>query len=86
METSVKTDYVGTGCLYQDVTGQVISIYDPTEVDQNLWDGIDLSHAGGRDYSEDFVSLWTVNKRDTEAEGRHPLKPKADGKLPVVNI
>lgn len=48
--------------------------------------GIDLSHAGCRDFSEDTVRLWAVNKLDAETEGRHPLKPNADGKLPVVNI
>ncbi len=37
METIVKTDYVGTGCRYQDVTGQAISIYNLTELDQNQW-------------------------------------------------
>lgn len=47
---------------------------------------IHLSHAGCRDFSEDSVHLWAVNKLDAEAEGRHPLKPNSDGKLPVVNI
>lgn len=86
--TDSKTDYVGTGRLYKDDTGQAISIYDLAELDQNQWlvVGIDLSHAGCREYSEDTVYLWAVNKLDAEAEGRSPLKPNADGKLPVVSI
>ena len=87
-DTDFKTDYVGTGRLYKDDTGQAISIYDLSELDPNQWMvvGIDLSHAGCREHSEDTVRLWAVNKLDAEAEGRHPLKPNVDGKLPVVNI
>lgn len=87
-DTNFKTDYVGTGRLYKDDTGQAIKIYDLAELDRNQWMvvGIDLSHAGCRDFSEDTVHLWAVNKLDAEAEGRHPLKPNSDGKLPVVNI
>lgn len=88
MDTGSRADYVGTGRLYKDDTGQAISIYDLAELDPNQWMvvGIDLSHAGCREYSEDVVYLWAVNKLDAEAEGRHPLKPNADGKLPVVSI
>ena len=88
METNFKTDYVGTGRLYKDDTGQATSIYDLAGLDPNQWMvvGIDLSHAGCRDHSEDSVHLWAVNKLDAEAEDRQPLKPNADGKLPVVNI
>ena len=87
-DTSFKTDYIGTGRLYKDDTGQAISIYELTELDPNQWMvvGIDLSHASCREHSKDTVRLWAVNKLDAEAEGRHPLKPNADGKLPVVNI
>lgn len=87
-ETNFKSDYVGTGRLYKDDTGQAVSIYDLAELDENLWMvvGIDLSHAGCRSRSEDAVYLWAVNKLDAEANGRHPLKPNADGKIPVVNI
>lgn len=79
---------LGTGRLYKDDTGQAVSIYDLAELDENLWMvvGIDLSHAGCRSRSEDAVYLWAVNKLDAEANGRHPLKPNADGKIPVVNI
>lgn len=48
--------------------------------------GIDLSHAGCRKWSEDSVYLWAANKLNAEAEGRHPLQPNSDGKLPVVRI
>ena len=48
--------------------------------------GIHLSHAGCREFSEESVDLWAVNKLDAEVEGRRPLKPKSDGKLPVLNI
>lgn len=87
-ETNFKSDYVGTGRLYKDDTGQAVSIYDLAELDENLWMvvGIDLSHAGCRSLSEDAVYLWAVNKLDAKANGRHPLKPNADGKIPVVNI
>lgn len=88
MDTGSRTDYVGTGRLYKDDTGQAIRIDDLAELDSNQWMvvGIDLSHAGCREHSEDTVRVWAVNKLDAEAEGRHPLKPNADGKLPVVNI
>ena len=87
-DTNFRTDYVGTGCLYKDDTGQAISIYDLAELDPNQWMAarIHLSHAGCRDFSEDSVHLWAVNKLDAEVEGRYPLKPNSDGKLPVVNI
>lgn len=88
VSTEFRTDYVGAGRLYKDDTGQAISIYDLAELDQNQWQvvGIDLSHAGCREFSEDTVYLWAVNKLDAEAEGRSPFTPNADGKLPVVNI
>ena len=87
-DTNFKTDYVGTGRLYKDDTGQAISIYDLAELDPNQWMvvGIDFSYAGCRDFSEDTVRLWAVNKLDADAGGRDPLKPNSDGKLPVVNI
>lgn len=87
-DTNFKTDYVGTGRLYKDDTRQAINIYDLAELDPNQWMvvGVDLSHAGCREHSEDTVHLWAVNKLDAEAEGRHPLKPNTDGKPPVVSI
>ncbi|MFW8574907.1 hypothetical protein [Corynebacterium pseudodiphtheriticum] len=88
MDKGFKTDYIGNGRLYKDDTGQAISIYDLAELDQDQWIvvGIDLSHAGCRDYSKDTVYLWAVDKVDAEAAGRHPLQPDADGNLPVVKI
>ena len=88
LDKEFKTDYIGIGRLYKDDTGEATSIYDLAELDQNQWMvvGIDISHAGCRKWSEDSVYLWAVNKLNAEAEGRHPLEPNSDGKLPVVNI
>lgn len=64
MDGNFKTDYVGTERLCKDGTGQAISIYDLAELDPDQWMvvGIDLPHAGCREYSEDVVYLWAVNK------------------------
>lgn len=85
---SYKSDWVGKARLYDDLTNQSVPLEDLAGLDGSKFMivGMDLHAAGCRPHSSDSVYLHVVDLEAAKREGRSPLEPNSDGKIPVISV
>ncbi|MBI9001358.1 hypothetical protein M0E87_12270 [Corynebacterium sp. CCM 9185] len=88
VDFNYKSDWVGRARFYEDSTTQSTSLSDLAGLDEEKWQivGVDLHAAGCRTHSSDSVYLHVVDLEAARKEGRAPLEPNVDGKIPVVSV